>query len=154
MNKEVTGVITIENVQVGFKNFAGAEGPYNRKGDRNFAVFLDEDVARSLEAEGWNVKWPKERDDLNPDEDSREPYLPVAVSFKGIPPRITIIRGEQHDKLEEADLEMLDWSRILTADLILRPYNWTVTGKSGVKAYLKSGYFTLDVDELEMKYGF
>ena len=48
MNKEVTGVITIENVQVGFKNFAGAEGPYNRKGDRNFAVFLDEDVARSL----------------------------------------------------------------------------------------------------------
>lgn len=154
MNKEVTGVITIENVQVGFKNFAGAEGPYNRKGDRNFAVFLDEDVARSLEAEGWNIKWPKEREDLNPDEDSREPYLPVAVSFKGIPPRITIIRGEQHDKLEEADLEMLDWSRIIRADLILRPYNWTVNGSSGVKAYLKSGYFTLDVDELEMKYGF
>ena len=127
---------------------------YNRAGDRSFAVFLDKDEARTLEAAGWNVKWPKERDDLNPDEDNRQPFLQVAVSFKGIPPRITIIRGEQHDKLEEEDLEMLDWSRVITADLILRPYNWVVTGKTGVKAYLKSGYFTLDVDELEMKYGF
>ena len=37
-------------------------------------------------------------------------------------------------------------------DLILNPYEWAVNGKTGVKAYLKSIFVTIQEDELERKY--
>ena len=37
--------VLMEGVQIIFRNFAGREGQYNREGDRNFAVLLDEKVA-------------------------------------------------------------------------------------------------------------
>ena len=38
-------------------------------------------------------------------------------------------------------------------DLILRGYEWgPIQGQTGIKAYLKTGYFVLVVDELAKKY--
>lgn len=147
--------ITFEGCRLGFKNFAGEEGPYNRKGDRNFVVFLpDLELANELADTGWNVKFPKEVEGLDPEEDTREPYLPVALTFGKYPPRIVLISGTTHQDLDEETVNVLDWARIVNCDLIVRPYQWTVNGDTGIKAYLDEAYITVEQDGFKAKYGF
>lgn len=142
--------VIMEGVRIIFRNFAGKEGQYNREGDRNFAVLLDEKTADVMSADGWNVKMLKARDE---EEDSvPQAYLPVAVNFRGRPPRIVMITSHNRTTLDESQVEMLDWVDILNVDLIVRPYEWTVNGKSGIKAYLQSMYITIEEDPLEAKY--
>jgi hypothetical protein len=140
----------MEGVRIIFRNFAGKEGQYNREGDRNFAVLLDETVANAMTEDGWNIKWLKPRED--DEDDTRQAYLPVSVNFKGRPPRIVLITSRGRTNLDETTVETLDWVDILNVDLIVRPYEWTVNGKSGIKAYLQSIYVTIEEDPLEVKY--
>lgn len=142
--------ITIEGARIVFRNFQGKEGQYNREGDRNFAVLLDDDFARQLLEDGWNVKWLKPRED---DEDGTEQaYLGITVSFKGRPPNVVMISSRGRTTLHEDEVEMLDWVDIRNVDLIFRPYHWVVGDKSGTKAYLKSLFITIEEDELDLKY--
>lgn len=146
----VDNTVMMEGVRIIFRNFSGKEGQYNREGDRNFAVLLDEKTAEAMAADGWNVKMLKPRDD---DEDSVEQaYLPVAVNYKGRPPRIVLITSRNRTNLSENQVDTLDWVDIINVDLIVRPYEWTVNGKSGIKAYLQSMYITIQEDPLEAKY--
>jgi hypothetical protein len=78
--------------------------------------------------------------------------LPVSVNFKGRPPRIVLITSRGRTNIDEHGVEMLDWVDIINVDLIVRPYEWTVNGKSGIKAYLQSIYITIEEDPLELKY--
>ena len=141
----------MEGVRIIFRNFSGKEGQYNREGDRNFGVLLDDKVAEAMAADGWNVKWLKPREDVE-EEETEKPWLSVSVNFKGRPPRIVIITSRGRTNLDESAIEMLDWADILNVDLIVRPYEWTVQGKSGIKAYLQSIYVTIEEDPLERKY--
>lgn len=123
--------ITIEDAQIAFRNFTGKEDKYNKAGDRNFVIILrPEDEARLLD-EGWNVKYLKPRDD----EDAPQAYIQVAVSYTNRPPKILMVTSKNISYLTENDLEMLDWVDIHTADVTLNPYEWSVNGKSGIKAY-------------------
>lgn len=142
--------VLMEGVRIIFRNFAGKEGQYNREGDRNFAVLLDEKVAAAMGEDGWNVKWLKPRSEE--EDDGPQAYLPISVNFKGRPPRIVLITSRGRTNLDEGQVETLDWVDIINVDLIVRPYEWTVNGKSGVKAYLQSIYVTIDEDPLELKY--
>jgi hypothetical protein len=142
--------VLMEGVRIIFRNFAGKEGQYNREGDRNFAVLLDEKIATAMAEDNWNIKWLRPRDDE--EESSPQAYLPISVNFKGRPPRIVLITSRGRTNLDEDSIEMLDWADILNVDLIVRPYEWTVNQKSGVKAYLQSIYVTIEEDALEMKY--
>lgn len=146
--------VTLANAQIGFKNFQGLAGKFNKAGDRSFAVFMDEALAKELEAEGWNVKWPKERDESKFDEeDTRHAHLPVAITFDNFPPKVILIAGEQKTMLSAETVDMLDWAEIENVDLIVRPYNWEVNGEKGVKAYVKAMYVTIVTDAFTSKYG-
>lgn len=140
--------VVMEDVRIVFRNFAGKEGMYNREGDRNFAVLLDDATAEAMAKDGWNVKWLKAREEGEPD----QAYLQVSVNFKGRPPRIVMITSRGRNNLGEDEVELLDWADIRTTDLIVRPYEWAVNGKTGIKAYLQSIFVTIEEDALELKY--
>lgn len=143
--------VVMEGVRIIFRNFSGKEGQYNREGDRNFAVLLDDRIASAMTEDGWNIKWLKPRDDAEEGE-TEQAYLPVSVNFKGRPPRIVMITARGRTNLDESSVELLDWADIQNIDLIVRPYEWNVNGKTGIKAYLQSIYVTVEEDALEQKY--
>jgi hypothetical protein len=142
------GTVLLENARIIFRNFAGAEKTFNPAGRRNFSVVLDEDTAKQMEADGWNVKRRPPREDG----DDELIHLQVTVSFKGRPPRLAMITSRGRTMLDADSCELLDYAEFDQVDLILRPYDWEVSGKTGRKAYLKSGYFNIREDELELKY--
>lgn len=144
--------LQLENVEIGFRNFEGREGVYNKSGDRSFAVFLDHKLAEDLAKDGWNVKFPKDQDPED-EEDTRRPHIQVSVGFDFYPANVFLISNEVPTRLTEEEVAMLDWAEIENVDIVLRPYTWSVNGNSGIKAYLKSGYFTIVSDKFASKYG-
>jgi hypothetical protein len=170
MAPDKTYQVTLENVDIPrfMRNFAGAPGPFNAAGVRSFCVLLDEADLLRIDQEYWHLKElrPREEGDLP------RPYLQVAArwpkptdKFQGQPPTVVMITDKIvtlpdgsteirkcRTTLDESMVMLLDWATITNADLIVRPHEWTVNGKSGVKAYLKALYVTIESDELEMKY--
>lgn len=140
--------IIMENVKIVNRNFAGKEGMYNREGDRNFNVLLDDDAAETFTRDGWNVKWFKVREEG----DTPQAFLGVSVNFRGRPPRIEMITSRGRTQLSEEEVELLDFADITNVDLIVRPYEWSVRGETGIKAYLQALYVTIQEDALQLKY--
>lgn len=144
--------VVMEDMKLIFRNFKGDEQRFNQKGDRNFCVLLEDEVAHAMAEDGWNVKWLTPREGADEGE-TDQAYLQVKIKYDGgKPPRIVIITSRGKSNLDESQVEMLDWADILTADLIVRPYHWDVQGKTGISAYLQSMYVTIEEDELEKKY--
>jgi len=138
----------VEDARLVFRNFSGKEGQYNREGDRNFSVILNDEVAKMMLKDGWNVKYLASRDEGDPD----TPYIQVAVSYKNRPPHVVMITSTARTNLSEESVSVLDWADIQTCDLIARAYEWDVNGKTGIKAYLQSMFITIEEDALERKY--
>lgn len=148
------GSLMIEDAKIIFRNFSGKEGMYNAEGDRNFCVLLDDDRARQLIDDGWNVKTLKAREE----DDEPQPYIQVSAKYRGRngnavrPPAIVMVTSKGRTPLSEAECEILDWVDIAKVDLIVRSFQWSVNGKTGIKAYLKSIYVTIQEDALALKY--
>ena len=144
----------MENARLIFRNFEGREEKYNRKGDRNFGLIIeDSEVAQQLAEDGWNIKelTPKNNDDYD---DTPEViyWLPVTVRFDNVPPKVMLVTRRKKTKLNEENINTVDYANIAKVDLTVTPYDWEVNGKSGTKAYLQTMYVTINEDEFADKY--
>ena len=140
--------LSVESARIIFRNFAGKESKFNPQGKRNFCLLLDEETAEVLKDQGWNVKTLAPRSE----EDDPQPYIQVAVAFENYPPNVYLISGNKKTKLDEDSIAVLDYAAIENVDLIVNPSRWEVSGKTGVKAYLKNMYVTIVENEFEKKY--
>lgn len=142
--------LVVENARIAFRNFAGKESKFNRAGNRNFCVIFDKETGEHLQEQGWNVGI------LQPREEGDEPAykLQVTVAFGKIPPKVYMVVGRKKTLLHEDTIGNLDFAEIENVDLVIRPYNWEVNGKFGVKAYVQTMYVEIRQDTFASKYDF
>lgn len=138
--------ITIEGARIIFRDFSGEKNKYNN--DRTFSVVLEDSLAERLIEDGWPVRWLEPRNE----EETRTPILNVKVYFGKVPPQIVMISNSVKKELDENTVNILDWANIENVDVKIRPFNYEFNGRTGVKAYLKSLWVTIQEDELEAKY--
>lgn len=143
------GIVQIDNCRIIYRNFSGEPSQYNRAGERNFSVLIDdEEIAQALINEGWNVKIKPPR------EEGDTPFmsLPVKVKFNNNSPKVYLKTGNIVNKLDENCISLLDTVDIVNVDMDIRPYNWEVNGKTGRSAYLRSICVTQDVDRFAKQF--
>jgi len=142
--------LTLYGVRLLYRNFAGRAQQFNEEGNRNFNIILDPELADKLAQDGWNVKTQRVREEG----DIPDRLLAVKVNFKSErPPKVVMIAGKNRVALGPDEVAVLDFADLGNVDVTLNPYPWEMSGKTGITAYLKTCYATLNQDELEMKYG-
>lgn len=143
------GRIQIDDAIIIYRNFSGIGSKYNREGDRNFAVLIqDQDIADQLVEAGWNVKIKP------PHKDGDEPfmYLPVKIKFNDRGPTAYLVTGNKQVRMSEDTVGCFDRMDILAVNLDIRPYDWEVNGAVGRTAYLEGIEVFQDVDRFAAKY--
>lgn len=143
--------LTLRDVNVIFRNFNGAEKPFNPAGQRNFSILVDPESAQDMLRDGWNIKFLKPREGDDPNE-PLQAHLPVKVNFKGRPPSIVMVTHKGKTPLTEDMVGALDYVVFKKADLTINPYRWDISGKQGITAYAKTLYVTIEEDPLDLEY--
>lgn len=143
------GILQIDDARIIFKNFEGRGDKFNREGDRNFSLLIeDENTANALIKEGWNVKIKPGR------EEGDDPFmrLPVKVKFTDYGPNVYLITGNRRNELDEESISCLDNIEIESVDMDIRPYDWEVNGRTGRTAYLQSMEVVQRIDRFAARY--
>ena len=134
------GQVVIRDARIIYRNFTGEKRPFNNEGERNFCVIIDDnDVAKQMSDEGWNVKIKAPRNDEG------EPFyfVQVKVNYKAPPrlrPEIYAVTRHNRRLLDEGNVAELDSANIEKIDLLINP---RVKEDGGLKAYCQEMYVTI-----------
>jgi hypothetical protein len=146
------GILQIDDIdgrQIIFKNFEGRGDKFNREGDRNFSLRIDdENTADALVKEGWNVRIKEGRDE------DEGPFmrLPIKVKFTNYGPNVYLRTGNRVNELNEESIACLDNIEIDSVSMDIRPYDWDVNGRTGRTAYLQSMEVVQRIDRFAARY--
>lgn len=143
------GILQIDDAKIIFKNFEGRGDKFNREGDRNFSILIEDPAtADALIEQGWNVRIKPARDE------DEGPFmrLPVKVKFTEYGPNVYLKTGESMNRLDEETIGVLDNIEIDSVDLDIRPFDWEVNGREGRTAYLQSIHVTQRIDRFAARY--
>lgn len=146
------GILQIDDIdgrQIIFKNFEGRGDKFNREGDRNFSLRIDdENTADTLVKEGWNVRIKEGRDE------DEGPFmrLPIKVKFTNYGPNVYLRTGNRVNELNEESIACLDNIEIDSVSMDIRPYDWDVNGRTGRTAYLQSMEVVQRIDRFAARY--
>ena len=149
--------ITVREAEVRYLNFEGRATMYKEAGNRSFQLILPEDVADDMAKQGWNVKMTNPRRDATDEErESFEPrpYIEVAVSYKydEMAPKVVLVTDSVQTLLNADTAFLVDQADIIRFDCVINASRWEVGSKSGIKAYLKKAYITIQEDDLDSEY--
>lgn len=141
--------INIEGANIIWKNFSGERDRFN-PGKRGFSVVIDDTVmADELKQEGWNVKERPLQEGADPSE--QEWTLPVKLNMNRYT-QVWLIVGNRKTLLNEDTVAQLDVVDITDCDLSIRPYEWEMSGRTGITAYVDSMYVTIRKNKFAEKY--
>lgn len=136
--------IIVENAEIEYPQFSGEKTPNNTDGKRGFNLIIrDPEKAQEFANDGWLIKHHDPRDGDNDEYD----YLPVAIRFDKYPPNIYKVNPDMPEPvlLNEDGVSLLpEYTKAyLNIDVVISPSFWNVSGKSGIKAYVKTMYLRI-----------
>ena len=141
--------INIEGATIIWKNFSGERDKFN-PGKRGFSVVIDDAVmADELKQEGWNVKERPLQEGADPSE--QEWTLPVKLNMNRYT-QVWLIVGNHKTLMNEDTVAQLDVVDIVNCDISIRPYEWEMSGRTGITAYVDSMYVTIRENKFAEKY--
>ena len=141
--------INIEGATIIWKNFSGERDKFN-PGKRGFSVVIDDSVmADELKQEGWNIKERPLQEGADPSE--QEWTLPVKLNMNRYT-QVWLIVGNHKTLLNEDTVAQLDVVDIVNCDISIRPYEWEMSGRTGITAYVDSMYVTIRENKFAEKY--
>ena len=141
--------INIEGATIIWKNFSGERDSFN-PGQRGFSVVIDDAVmADELRQEGWNIKERPLQEGADPSE--QEWTLPVKLNMNRYT-QVWLIVGNHKTLLDENTVAQLDVVDIIDCDISIRPYEWEMSGRTGITAYVDSMYVTIRENKFAEKY--
>ena len=141
--------INIEGALIIWKNFSGERDRFN-PGKRGFSVVIDDaTMADELRNEGWNVKERPLQEGADPSE--QEWTLPVKLNMNRYT-QVWLIVGNHKTLLDENTVAQLDVVDIVNCDISIRPYEWEMSGRTGITAYVDSMYVTIRENKFAEKY--
>lgn len=166
MAKFTTSDLILDHELVDFEilfcNLEGRADGFNNQGARNFRLkFNDDDFAKSLADDGWNIKiYTPKNDDYDP-----YYYLTVKAKFRvdgatvRQDPEIHMINSKNDILLgaqNMADLDAKFRAREVNAcDLVIHPYYWTKSNMGsgeGITAYLKQMWAVVNDNPFAERY--
>ena len=141
--------INIEGATIIWKNFSGERDRFN-PGKRGFSVVIDDTVmADELRNEGWNIKERPLQEGADPSE--QEWTLPVKLNMNRYT-QVWLIVGNHKTLLDENTVAQLDVVDFVDCDISIRPYEWEMSGRTGITAYVDSMYVTIRENKFTEKY--